>query len=116
MRTQQALPQPQPNPAPPLQKPYNESHPFCSICQCHHPACHQCTHCNRFGHLSTTYSETASVSISPQWFSQPNPCPVQYAQPVNQMRACYNYGDPGHFCNVCPRLVNVNLFQLTPTP
>ncbi|KAI3810891.1 hypothetical protein L1987_20522 [Smallanthus sonchifolius] len=95
----------------PAKKPYGGSHPLCNACNYHHPPsipCRLCNHCGKHGH-------TANICRAKALANQTNPANQANQQATNQAipaiangRACFECGDPNHFRNQCPRLVNVN--------
>ncbi|KAI3797676.1 hypothetical protein L1987_32938 [Smallanthus sonchifolius] len=97
-----------PNPA---KKPYGGSYPLCNTCNYHHPPnipCHLCNHCGKHGH-------TANICRAKALANQTNLANQANHQATNQAipalangRACFECGDPNHFRNQCPRLINVN--------
>ncbi|KAI3821253.1 hypothetical protein L1987_08816 [Smallanthus sonchifolius] len=97
-----------PNPA---KKPYGGSYPLCNTCNYHHPPnipCRLCNHCGKHGH-------TANICRAKALANQTNPANQANHQATNQAipaiangRACFECGDPNHFRNQCPRLINVN--------
>jgi hypothetical protein len=129
----------------PNKKPYTGVQPLCNQCQLHHPPtapCRYCSVCNVYGHANdrcrrsqrqpgTQYQPQPNAPIMAQPFYPPNnqamvPVPAHpfvqnMAQPYFQpnvpfVRACFNCGDPGHFRNTCPRLVNIINTQAQANP
>ncbi|KAJ0801141.1 putative transcription factor interactor and regulator CCHC(Zn) family [Helianthus annuus] len=120
----------------PPRKPYSGTSPKCNRCQYHHPAeypCQHCTGCGRGGHTvqacrttqrlarNQNQAQTNDQIVAQAPYQPPAlmPPPAQVvAQPFYQppMRACYNCGDPTHFRNMCPRLVNIINAQAQANP
>ena len=97
----------QPNPD---TRSYTGRHPLCTQCNYHHPAgpCRKCNKCGRIGHTDMYCRNRAPTSqshLNIQPFVQTMVQPYVNQNP-NQ-RACYNCGDPTHFRNACPKLINV---------
>lgn len=90
-------------PTTPNKKPYTGNYPLCTHCNYHHVAnspCMLCTNCGRYGHLANTCrAQKAQQSLSKPSNNQTQ---AQY-----QRGTCYNCGDPTHYRNSCPRLVNI---------
>ncbi|KAI3811029.1 hypothetical protein L1987_20744 [Smallanthus sonchifolius] len=93
----------------PTKKPYVGIYPLCATCNYHHPQsipCRLCTHCGRYGH-------TVNVCRAKALAGQVNPPNQTNTQVTNQGTpaiangsACYEYGNPNHFRNQCPRFAN----------
>ncbi|KAI3821524.1 hypothetical protein L1987_09092 [Smallanthus sonchifolius] len=93
----------------PAKKPYVGIYPLCDTCNYHHPQsipCRLCTYCGRYGH-------TVNVCRAKALAGQVNPPNQTNTQVANQGvpaivngRACYECGNPNHFRDQCPKLVN----------
>ncbi|GJY72051.1 putative reverse transcriptase domain-containing protein [Tanacetum coccineum] len=82
--------------AAPSREGYAGSQPWCAKCHTHHHEkanCKVCFNCQRPGDFARDYCSHAILT---------EPMNAVDARP-NQ-RACYEYGDPNHFRNVCPKL------------
>ncbi|KAI3754867.1 hypothetical protein L1987_54659 [Smallanthus sonchifolius] len=92
----------------PAKKAYGGTYPLCNNCNYHHPQtvpCRLCNHCGKLGH-------TANICRQKALATQANPVNQPGANqvvPINANgRACYECGNPNHFRNQCPKLVNNN--------
>ncbi|KAI3704115.1 hypothetical protein L1987_74328 [Smallanthus sonchifolius] len=90
-------------------KPYVGVYPLCATCNYHHPQtipCRLCTNCGKYVHMVNVYRAKAFAGqvnppnrINPQMANQGVPA-------IANGRACYECGDPNHFHDQCPRLIN----------
>ncbi|KAI3814080.1 hypothetical protein L1987_18825 [Smallanthus sonchifolius] len=92
----------------PTKKAYGGTYPLCNNCNYHHPQtipCRICNHCGKLGH-------TANICRQKALTTQANPVNQPGANqvvPINANgRACFECGNPNHFRNQCPKLVNNN--------
>ncbi|KAI3795185.1 hypothetical protein L1987_37834 [Smallanthus sonchifolius] len=93
----------------PAKKPYVGIYPLCATFNYHHPQSipsRLCTYCRRYGH-------TVNVCRARALAGQVNPPNQTNTQVANQGvpaiangRACYECGNPNHFREQCPKLVN----------
>ncbi|KAI3814154.1 hypothetical protein L1987_18901 [Smallanthus sonchifolius] len=93
----------------PTKKPYVGIYPLCATCNYHHPQnipYRLCTYCGKYGHM-------VNVCRAKALAGQVNPPTRTNQQVANQGvlaiangRACFECGDPNHFRDQCPRLIN----------
>ncbi|KAI3819384.1 hypothetical protein L1987_13215 [Smallanthus sonchifolius] len=93
----------------PAKKPYVGTYPLCATCNYHHPEsipCCLCTYCGKYGHM-------INVCRAKALSGQVNPPTRTNQQVANQGvtaiangRACFECGNPNHFRDLCPRLIN----------
>ncbi|KAI3723553.1 hypothetical protein L2E82_35208 [Cichorium intybus] len=96
----------------PNKKPYTGPHPLCNHCNYHHMStspCRLCTTCGRYGHLA----DTCRAPKTQRPFALPSNQQTQTRYPTG---TCFNCGDPTHFRNACPRLVNIINTQAQANP
>ncbi|KAI3682698.1 hypothetical protein L1987_82867 [Smallanthus sonchifolius] len=93
----------------PAKKPYVRIYPLCATCNYHHLQNIPCRLCTYFG----KYGHTVNVCRAKALAGQANPPNRINPQVVNQGvpaivngRACYECGNPNHFRDQCPRLIN----------
>ncbi|KAI3821000.1 hypothetical protein L1987_08556 [Smallanthus sonchifolius] len=95
----------------PNRRTYVGVNPQCNICKYHHyPTirCRLCTSCGNYGHVANTCRAGAHVAQANP-VNRVNPPAANRAVPaIANGRACYECGDPNHFRDRCPRLVNGN--------
>ncbi|KAI3776076.1 hypothetical protein L1987_45837 [Smallanthus sonchifolius] len=93
----------------PAKKPYVGIYPLCATCNYHHPQnipCRLCTYCGRYGHrVNVCRTKALAGQVNP-----PNQTNTQVANQgvpaIANGRACYECGNPNHFRDQCPKLVN----------
>ncbi|KAI3814167.1 hypothetical protein L1987_18914 [Smallanthus sonchifolius] len=93
----------------PAKKPYVGIYPLCAICNYHHPQgipCRLCTYCGKYGH---TVNVCKAKDLAGQ-VNLPNQTNTQVANQcvtaIANGRACYECGNPNHFRDQYPKLVN----------
>ncbi|KAI3784091.1 hypothetical protein L1987_43183 [Smallanthus sonchifolius] len=93
----------------PAKRPYVGIYPLCATCNYHHPQsipCRLCTYCGRYGH---TFNVCRAKALAGQ-VNPPNQTNTQVANQgvpaIANGRACYECGNPNHFRDQCPKLVN----------
>ncbi|KAI3811031.1 hypothetical protein L1987_20746 [Smallanthus sonchifolius] len=93
----------------PAKKPYVGIYPLCATCNYHHPQsipCRLCTHCGRYGHtVNVCRAKALAGQVIPP--KQTNTQVTNQGTPaIANGRACFEYGNPNHFRNQCPRFAN----------
>ncbi|KAI3821378.1 hypothetical protein L1987_08945 [Smallanthus sonchifolius] len=93
----------------PAKKPYVGIYPLCTTCNYHHPQnipCRLCTYCGKYGHtVNVCRAKALAGQVNPPSRTDPQVANQGVPAIVNG-RACYECGDPNHFRDQCPRLVN----------
>ncbi|KAI3743880.1 hypothetical protein L1987_56947 [Smallanthus sonchifolius] len=93
----------------PVKKPYVGVYPLCATCNYHHLQnipCRLCTHCGKYGYtVNVCRAKTLAGQVNP-----PARINQQVANPgvpaIANGRAFYECGDPNHFRDQCPKLIN----------
>ncbi|KAI3712434.1 hypothetical protein L1987_70990 [Smallanthus sonchifolius] len=93
----------------PAKKPYVGIYPLCATCNYHHPQgipCRLCTYCEKYGHtVNVCWTKALAGQVN-----LPNQTNTQVANQgvpaIANERACYECGNPNHFRDQCPKLVN----------
>ncbi|KAI3821571.1 hypothetical protein L1987_09139 [Smallanthus sonchifolius] len=93
----------------PAKKPYVGIYPLCATCNYHHPQsipCRLCTYCGRYGHtVNVCWTKALAGQVNPP--NQTNTQAANQGVPaIANGRACNECGNPNHFRDQCPELVN----------
>ncbi|KAI3695252.1 hypothetical protein L1987_78244 [Smallanthus sonchifolius] len=93
----------------PAKKPYVGIYPLCATHNYHHPQtipCRLCTHCGKYGYtVNVCRAKALAGQVNPP--NRTNPQVANQGVPaIANGSACYECGNPNHFRDQCPRLVN----------
>ncbi|KAI3814357.1 hypothetical protein L1987_19110 [Smallanthus sonchifolius] len=93
----------------PTKKPHVGIYPLCATCNNHHLQnipCRLCTHCGKYGHtVNVCRAKALAGQVNPP--NRTNPQVANQGVPaIANGRACYECGNPSHFHDQCPRLIN----------
>ncbi|KAI3815647.1 hypothetical protein L1987_15324 [Smallanthus sonchifolius] len=93
----------------PAKKPYVGIYPLCATCNYHHLQnipCRLCTHCGKYDHtVNVCRAKALAGQVNPP--NRNNPQVANQGVPaIANGQACYECGNPNHFCDQCPRLIN----------
>ncbi|KAI3807784.1 hypothetical protein L1987_23718 [Smallanthus sonchifolius] len=93
----------------PAKKPYVGIYPLCATCNYHHLQnipCRLCTHCGKYGHnVNVCRAKALAGQVNPPNRTNPQVA-NQVVLSIANGRACYECGNPNHFRDQCPRLIN----------
>ncbi|KAI3808233.1 hypothetical protein L1987_24182 [Smallanthus sonchifolius] len=95
----------------PAKKAYVGIYPLCATCNYHHLQTIPCrlrTHCGKYGHtVNVCRAKALAGQVNPP--NRTNPQVANQGVPaIANGRACYECGNPNHFRDQCPRLINAS--------